>query len=408
MSQSTNVKKLLAIPGPIELSPTVLEALGQPPLSHVSPEFVKIFQESLHLTRQVVRTSNKASQPFILAGSGTLGWDQVAANLIEKGDKVLVLSTGYFGEGFRDCLHGYGANVDLIKAPLGGTVNLEDIEQALNRKKYKAVTITHVDTSTGVLSDAKAIAACVKKISPSTLLILDAVCSLASEDIQFDAWGLDIVLSASQKGLGGPPGLSILIASARAISTFESRINSISKKPLQTFPYSYSYSYYTSWSKWLPIMRAYDQGKPAYFGTPAVTLVKAYHASLVEIMRGEVALDQRLEMHRGASRRVKEAAERLGMVQVASEPAGRANGMTAVYVPQNFAGGAVDVLGAVGKRGVVMAGGLVSEIKDRYIRIGHMGWSVVGEKGKDVDRIVRVLEDAVREVEARSRVSARL
>lgn len=101
------------------------------------------------------------------------------------------------------------------------------------------ITITHVDTSTGVLSDARAIAACVQRISPGTLVVLDAVCSLASEDIQMDAWGLDIVLSASQKGLGGPPGLSILVASQRTISIFEDRI----KRGVK------SGSYYSSWEK---------------------------------------------------------------------------------------------------------------------------------------------------------------
>uniref|UniRef100_A0A8H8CIX8 alanine--glyoxylate transaminase n=1 Tax=Psilocybe cubensis TaxID=181762 RepID=A0A8H8CIX8_PSICU len=404
---STSAQKLLAIPGPVPLSPSVQRSLALAPLSHVSPEFVKIFQESLHMTRKVVHT-NSSSTAFILAGSGTFGWDQVGANLIETGDRVLVIHTGYFGEGFKDCLETYGAKVDVVKSVLGGTVPINEIEKALRTagsQPYKLVTITHVDTSTGVLSDARSIAASVRRISPSTLVVLDAVCSLASEDVQMDAWGLDVVLSASQKGLGAPPGLSILVASQRTVSGFEDRI----KRGVK------SGSYYSSWQKWLPIMRAYDQNKPAYFGTPAVNLVRAYHASLLEITDGPITLPQRLALHRAASDLVKKAGEALGMIQVAHEPNGRAHGMTALYVP-NIKGlslTAADILACVGKRGVVMAGGLVAEVKEKYIRIGHMGWSVVGGNGKDVQFVVKVLEEAVKEAIEISRkktstVSARL
>ncbi|KAF8159779.1 PLP-dependent transferase [Crassisporium funariophilum] len=401
MPQPPQPRKLLAIPGPIELSPSVLAALSLPPLSHVSPEFVKIFQESLHMTRQVART--KTATPFILAGSGTLGWDQVGANLVERGDGALVLHTGYFGSGFAECLETYGATVTSLHAPLGHTVRLSEVESALRKanaagKPFKLVTITHVDTSTGVLSDARAIAECVGRVSKGTLVVLDAVCSLASEDVQMDAWGLDVVFSASQKGLGAPPGLSILLASQRAMRVWEGRV----KRGVK------SGSFYSSWEKWAPIMRAYDEGRPAYFGTPAVTLVRAYHASLLEITRSTTSLTHRLHLHTLASQRIKSAAERLGLTQVAREPLGRANGMTALYIPAEV-GTAADVLKRVGGRGVVMAGGLVAEIKDRYIRIGHMGWSVVGDGGdggRDVDLIVRVLEEAVGE--AREAVSGRV
>lgn len=159
-------------------------------------------------------------------------------------------------------------------------------------------------------------------------------------------------------------------------------------------------------SRWVPIMRAYDQNKPAYFGTPAVTLVRALHASLIEITRGPISLATRLALHIHASDLVKRAAERLGMEQVACEPTGRAHGMTALYVPEGAS--AADVLGGVAQRGVVIAGGLVKEVKDRYIRVGHMGWSVVGDGGKDVSFVVRVIEEAVKEAVAKKRVTARL
>jgi alanine-glyoxylate transaminase/serine-glyoxylate transaminase/serine-pyruvate transaminase len=160
--------------------------------------------------------------------------------------------------------------VDQLKAPIGGTVALDTIASALQSKSYKILTFTHVDTSTGVLSNAQAIAALVRKVSPSTLIIMDAVCSVASEEIRFDEWGLDVVLTASQKGLGAPPGLSILVASQRAMGIFEDR----KKRGVREG------SYYASWGKWLPIMKAYEEGRPAYFATPPVNLIYAFQASL--------------------------------------------------------------------------------------------------------------------------------
>lgn len=136
-------------------------------------------------------------------------------------------------------LEHYGANVKQLKAPLGGTVPFDTLATALQEKKYKILTFTHVDTSTGVLSDAARIAETVRRVSPDTLVVMDAVCSVASEEIQFDGWGLDVVLSASQKGLGAPPGLSVLVASPRAIATWEARKAAGVREG----------SYYASWSK---------------------------------------------------------------------------------------------------------------------------------------------------------------
>lgn len=199
------------------------------------------------------------AQPILTAGSGTLGWDHVAANVCEKGDEALVLNSGYFGDSFAECLEVYGAKVTQIKAPIGSKPSLQEVEEALKAKSYAVLTFTHVDTSTGVLSDAKALGELVKRVSPSTVLVLDGVCSVASEEIRMDEWGIDVVLTASQKGLGCPPGLMILAASKKALAKFEKR----------TTPPS---SYYASWAKWIPIMKAYESGTGAYFGTPPTNL----------------------------------------------------------------------------------------------------------------------------------------
>lgn len=175
------------------------------------------------MLRKLFQTTDPSSQPFVISGSGTLGWDLVAANLVEPGEDVLVLSTGYFSDAFEDCLQVYGAKTTSLKAPVGSRPQLPEIEKALSEKKYKVVTVTHVDTSTGVLSELEKLSALVHKAAPDTLLIVDGVCSVASEEIAFDAWGLDGVITASQKGIGCPAGLSISMFSGRAMKVLESR-----------------------------------------------------------------------------------------------------------------------------------------------------------------------------------------
>jgi len=297
----------------------------------------------------------------------------------------LVLHSGYFGDSFSDCLEMYGANADQVKAEIGAAVSQEAIESALKAKKYKVLTFTHVDTSTAVLSNAKAIAQTVRRVSPETLVVLDGVCSVASEEIHMDEWDIDVILTASQKGLGVPPGLSILIASKRAIQVFNSRKTRVT-------------SYYGSWKKWLPIMKAYESGSPAYFATPPVNLIYAFHTSLSAITKSSPSLAERYELHREASQRIKAAATELGLKQLALAPEFAANGMTALYYPDGLAAG--DILPRLVKKGIVVAGGLHSQIKDSYFRIGHMGITAVDGSRGDVDTVVKALKETIAEAAA--------
>ncbi|KZS94360.1 PLP-dependent transferase [Sistotremastrum niveocremeum HHB9708] len=375
--------KLLVIPGPIEVSDDVLYANAHPAMSHVSPEFIPILGDCIRMTREVLLAPT--SQPFLISGSGTLGWDQVAANLVEPGEDVLVLKTGYFGDSFEDCLTVYGANVHHITAPVGDVVSQADIAKALKERKYKIVTFTHVDTSTGVLSDAKMIGHLVKELSPETLVVLDGVCSVASEEIRQEEWNIDVVLSASQKGLGVPPGLSILSASQKAIKVFQER-----KTPVT--------SYYASWQKWLPVMQAYEKGTAAYFATPPVNLVYALHKSLSIITKESPTLVERWKLHSEASAKVKDACAALGLKQVPVNPENAANGMTAVYFPEGITAG--DVIPRLSQLDVVVAGGLHKDIKDKYFRIGHMGVTAVEHQRGDLEKIISSLGSALKDAQA--------
>ncbi|KAH8899548.1 PLP-dependent transferase [Thozetella sp. PMI_491] len=371
----------LLIPGPIEFDDAVLQSMGHFSESHVGPGFVAVFGETLTLLRKLFQTTDPAAQPFVLSGSGTLGWDVVAANLIEAGEDVLVLGTGYFSDGFADCLRTYGANVTDLKAPVGSRPQLPEIEKALSEKKYKAITVTHVDTSTGVLSELEKLSELVHRVSPETLIIVDGVCSVACEEIAFDKWGLDAVVTASQKAIGCPAGLSISMFSGRAIKAFQSR-----KTPVP--------AYFASMKNWLPIMQNYENKKPSYFATPSPQLVRALNTALNQIL--SKPLSEQFAKHKEASDRIKAAVAKLGLKQVAANPEDQAHGMTAIYLPETVKG--TELLPSLAKKGVIFAGGIHKEIVTKYVRFGHMGVSVLDPSRGHIERAIEALESGLTEL----------
>lgn len=345
-------RKLLMIPGPIEFEPEVMQSMAIPTPSHVALNFIDVFSNSLQLMKKVWQAPN--GQAFIIAGTGTLAMDMAAANLIEKGDKALVISTGYFGARFAQILKRYGADVDILEAPAGDIVALDIIEQKLKDNNYKLLTFTHVDTSTAVLNDAKGIADLGKKYD--VLTILDGVCSVAAEEIKQEDWGIDVVLTASQKAIGVPPGLALLVASQKAMQTFEQRTTPV-------------LNYYGDWTNWLPIMKAYEDRQPSYFGTPAVNLVIALEKSLKIIV--EEGLDARFQRHKKTGKAVRSALRSLGLELVSKSEEISANTLTAPICPKDI--DLSKLLKEINNQGVILAGGLLKDRSINYFRIGHMG-----------------------------------
>ncbi len=345
-------RKLLMIPGPIEFEPAVLSAMGAPTTSHIAPDFIQAFGQALERLREVFLSPD--GQPFVVAGSGTLAMDLAGANLVEPGDKVLVVNTGYFGDRYGALLERYGADVCQIRAPVGGSPTLDDVEAELKQSGYKLMTVTHVDTSTGVLTDVKGLAALARKYD--TLIIVDGVCSVAGETLRMTEWGVDVALTASQKAISVPPGLALVVAGPRAMAAFKAR-----KIPVS--------NYYADWANWLPIMEAYEERRVGYFGTPAVNLVAALNISLGLIL--EEGMEKRFTRHMAISNACKAAIKALGMGQVPLSADLAANTMTAPRFPQGVSGS--ELLPKIKQAGVILAGGLHPEIKTEYFRIGHMG-----------------------------------
>jgi len=350
-------RKLLMIPGPIEFEPEVMDAMSIPTPSHVAPNFIESFGNTLEMMKQVWMCPS--GQPFVVAGTGTLAMDIAGSNLIEPGDHALVISTGYFGQRYANLLKRYGANVILLNAPVGDIVPINEIEAALKIRKYKLMTFTHVDTSTAVMNDPKPFGELGKKYD--VLTILDGVCSVAGEEIQQETWGIDVVLTASQKAIGVPPGLALLMVSPKALLAWKNRSTPVG-------------NYYADWENWLPIMEAYMQRKPSYFGTPAVNLILALEKSLQLILRE--GMEQRIERHRKVGHAFREGLKSLGLKIIPVNNNVAANTLSAPYFPEGMQGGAI--ISGIGDEGVIVAGGLLPEIKTQYFRVGHMG--LTGQK----------------------------
>jgi alanine-glyoxylate transaminase / serine-glyoxylate transaminase / serine-pyruvate transaminase len=345
-------RSLLMIPGPIEFDPAVLSAMGAPTSGHLAPNFIEAFGQALERTRILFQC--KDGQPFVLAGTGTLGMDTACANLVEPGDAALVVNTGYFGDRIGAILERYGAMVTRIRPAAGIHPSLTEVEQVLKTGNFKVMTITHVDTSTGVLADVKGLSLLGQRYG--VLVVVDGVCSVAGEDLNMDAWGVDVAFTASQKAVGVPPGLALLVASSKAMAAFKARKTAVG-------------SYYSDWTNWLPVMQAYEARKSAYFGTPAVNLVFALNVSLGQIL--QEGLEARFARHIRISKAVKAGITALGMGQVPQKDGIAAHTMTAPRFPAGVTG--AELIPAIGKAGVTLAGGLHPDIKNEYFRIGHMG-----------------------------------
>jgi len=369
---------ILLTPGPVEMDPQVLRAMSHVAESHFSQAFCNTFGDVLTMLRKLFQSEDPDAQPFAIGGSGSLGWDFTATNFIEPGESVLCLSTGFFADAFEMCLSTYGARSKKLTVPFGSAPDLEIVEDELRACRYKALIVTHVDTSTGVLTPLKPLSDMLKRVSPETLLVVDGVASVACEEVQFDAWDIDVLVTGSQKAIGCPPGLSIVMVSGRALEVARTR-----KAPPA--------SWYASLTRWLPIMRKYESKKPSYFATPPTQIIHALHASLTSIL--SLPLEERFRRHKGKSAHVKSALAELGLTQVAVQPENQSNGVTAFWLPEGLSSKAL--LSAVLAKGVTLSAGMHPEHGSRYARFGHMGYSVMSESGLRIDIGIEALRETV-------------
>lgn len=359
------MKELLLIPGPTPVSEEVLSALSKDTIAHTDDRFAKIMTSALEKTKKLFGAEN--AFPFIISGSGTLGMEMALTNVLNEGENLLVLSHGFFGDRFVDIGKALNANVEVLKAPAGETVPLDTVKNILSKQHFHALTITHVDTSTGTLADVEAIVKVVQEVSPETLIIVDGVCATGGVEERFDQWNIDVIFTGSQKALAVPPGLTLLAFSQRAIE----------KRKTMTKVRTY----YGDILRWMPVME--DPHK--YFATPAVNMVYALEKSLSNIM--EFGLTAYFEKHTRMAAKVRAALTAAGFELVSKHPAPT---LSVFKYPEGIEDGAFR--SKLSAKKVIVASAL-AELQGKAFRIGHMGSVTEDELFVATKKILEVCEE---------------
>ncbi|MGI6782965.1 MAG: pyridoxal-phosphate-dependent aminotransferase family protein [Aminivibrio sp.] len=340
-------QKLVMIPGPTPVVRSIQDQMARETVAFGDADFVKDFSGVVKDLKEMWRCNGEV---FVVAGSGTMGMEMAIANTTRRGENILICSNGYFGDRFVDMCERKGLNVDVLSAEWGKSVTAEMVEKKLAEKKYHAVTVTHVETSTGAEAPIAAIGEVMKK-HPETIYIVDGVAASAGAEQYMDSMGIDIVLSCTQKVFGVAPGLTMVWASAKAMEK---------RKTLGAIPESY-----IDFDKWLPVM--HDPSK--YWGTPAINLVWALQES-IRIMKEE-GLEERYARHRRQAVMVDDAMEAIGF-KVAAEKQFRAPTLSVYLYPE---GSGIDdakfrtVLAEEGAQTAGCLGGFAG----KGFRMGHMG-----------------------------------
>jgi alanine-glyoxylate transaminase/serine-glyoxylate transaminase/serine-pyruvate transaminase len=338
-------EKLLLIPGPSPVVPRILDVLAQPTVSHLGPDMVRDLKEACENLKGIVFCEN--GEPFIISGAGTLSMEMALLNTAGPGDRVLVLSQGYFGDRMAQICKAFGLDHDVIESEWGRAVTPRELDQGLKARNYNVVVCTHVDTATGACAPVEEYGQVLEKTG--ALFIVDGVCATGGVPERMDAWGIDVVLTAAQKCLGTPPGLAILVLSELAMEK---------RRGLAAVP-----AYYSDLLRWLPIM--HDPSK--YFSTPCVNEVRAFAEATRIIM--EEGLEERFERHGLHAEAIRAGLAALGFTFF-TNPSFPASTLSVVRYPDGvddkaFRAGLYD-------RGVVVAGGL-GPTAGRVFRMGHMG-----------------------------------
>lgn len=338
-------KTLVMIPGPTPVVPAIQAQMGREMQAFGDPRFVSDYKALISDLKALFHCSGKV---FALAGTGTLAMEMAISNVTKRGDAVLIVSHGFFGDRFIELCERKGLVVDVLRAQWGQIVPVEQIEAQLKKKHYAALTVSHVDTSTGVRAPIEEIGAMLKAF-PDTCYIVDGVAATGGEYTDFDAAHIDILFTASQKAFGVCPGMFVLWAGEKALKRRES---------MPMIP-----EYYVDFLKWLPVMD--DPAK--YFATPAINLIWAMQQS-VQMMKAE-GMRARYARHELHARALQKAFVALGFTVLADE-AYRAVTLSNLVYPEGLDDAAFR--SALMEEGVIVAGGLAS-YAGRMCRIGHMG-----------------------------------
>lgn len=337
-------KNLLLTPGPTQIPPEICAALGRPIIHHRTPQFQENLKEAVSGLKYIFQTQHDV---YILTSSGTGGMEAAVSNLLSSGDKAIVVDGGKFGERWQELCESYGIKVTVVKVEWGKVVQPGQIKELLRAEKdIKAVFTTLCETSTGVTTDIGAVAKVVKE--SDAVLVVDAVSGLGVTDLKTDAWGVDVVVSASHKGLMLPPGLAFVSASPKAL-----KLIAASKSPRYYFDLREA-------------KKAMEKTDTPF--TPAIGIVIALNESLRRIK--ETGLENHFASIVRLARATRAGAEGLGLT-IFPHASCISNALTTINLPVNIDGEKL-VKTMRDTYSISVAGGQ-DKLKGKVIRIAHMG-----------------------------------
>ncbi|HCJ57061.1 MAG TPA: alanine--glyoxylate aminotransferase [Clostridiaceae bacterium] len=343
--------RLLLGPGPVEVSPRVLNAMSKPLYGHLDHKFLDIANETMELLRYAFQTENRMTLP--MSGTGSAGMETVMVNLIEPGDSAIVCVSGVFGQRLRDMAGRCGAKVISVEAPWGEIIDPEKVREAFkNNSNIKLVAIVHAETSTGVKQPLEEISRIAKE--NDALLVVDAVTSLGGTDLKIDEWGIDACYSGTQKALSCPPGLSPVTFGKKAIDALNNRKTKVN-----------------SWYLDLSMIQNYWGQERTYHHTAPINMIYGLREALLMVY--EEGLEERFKRHQLNSDAFVAGAEAMGLKMIVKNKEHRLPTLNAVSIPEGVEDAAVRKY-LLEKYGIEIGGGL-GDFKGKAWRIGLMGES---------------------------------
>lgn len=350
----------LRIPGPTALPPSVREAGARQMINHRGPEFAAMLERVISGMKPFYGTTSDVA---VLSCAGSGGLEAAIVNMLSPGDRVLGVSIGAFGDRFAKIAGVYGAGVTKIEVEWGRAADPSVVRDALAAQPgYRAVLLTHNETSTGVMNPIPVLAAAVRDVAPETFILVDAVSSLGAVPFEMDAWGVDVVVTGSQKAWMAAPGLAMVAASPRAWEAMES-----AKMP----------RFYLD-------LRAHRDaaanGQTPF--TPAIAVVYQVDEGL-RLMAAEGAASI-YARHEACAAAARTGLQALGFELFADERFASRT-VTAARLPDGHDWKTFN--GAIKAHGVVLAGGQ-GKLAGRIFRLGHLGSVTVEE----VLGVIAVLE----------------
>lgn len=341
-------KRFLMIPGPTPVPESILLSLAKHPLPHRSPEFSEILLNCNEGLNKVART--KEAMPVIYASSGTGGMEAILANLLTPGDKVLSVINGVFGKRWADMASLFGADVQRINVEPGKAVKLEDLQKALDEdknKEIKLVLVTFSETSTGAVNPLKEICTLVRK--HGALIAVDAITGLGAMPLEMDEWGIDALVSGSQKGFMIPPGLSFVWVGLRAMEAHKQ----------SKFP-----RFYWDWTK---ARKALDDNTTAF--TPNVTFIVALQEAL-RLMNDE-GIENTWARHARLRDCTRASVRAMGLQTFTNDESASA-AITSILPPANVS--VNDIRKKLKNDWQIVVADGQNELKGKIFRIGHLGF----------------------------------